>query len=72
MFHRLCGVLKGETMSRSIHETVSSVFKNKSKREINEMCDPKNPDYKVVELWKKHAVKKESSKREKKENFSKV
>lgn len=45
-------------MSRSIHETVSSVFKNKSKREINEMCDPKNPDYKVVELWKKHAVKK--------------
>lgn len=38
-------------MSKSIHTTYK-IFKNKSKKEIIEMCDLENPDYKVEELIK--------------------
>ena len=43
-------------MSRSIHWTYK-IFKNKSKKEIIAMCDYDNPDYAVVELWKKMRIK---------------
>ena len=39
-------------MSRSIHWTYK-IFKNKSRREIIDMCDFDNPDYAVAELSKK-------------------
>ncbi|UTC97547.1 hypothetical protein E4N83_04500 [Treponema denticola] len=45
-------------MSKSIHTTYK-IFKNKSKKEIIEMCDLENPDYKVEELRKKQQIKKE-------------
>ncbi|EMB19961.1 hypothetical protein E4N85_04405 [Treponema denticola] len=45
-------------MSKSIHTTYK-IFKNKSKKEIIEMCDLENPDYKVEELIKKQQIKKE-------------
>ena len=45
-------------MSKSIH-TTHKIFKNKSKKEIIEMCDLENPDYKVEELRKKQQIKKE-------------
>ena len=44
-------------MSRSIHWTYK-IFKNKSRREIIDMCDFDNPDYAVVELRKKNKIKK--------------
>ena len=43
-------------MSRSIHWTYK-IFKNKSKREIIDMCDYDNPDYAVAELRKKIKIK---------------
>lgn len=46
-------------MSKSIHTTYK-IFKNKSKKEIIEMCDLENPDYKVEELIKKTANKERS------------
>lgn len=45
-------------MSRSIHTTYK-IFKNKSKKEIIEMCDLENLDCKVEELIKKQQIKKE-------------
>ena len=45
-------------MSKSIHTTYK-IFKNKSKKEIIEMCDLENLDYKVEELIKKQQIKKE-------------
>ena len=45
-------------MSKSTHTTYK-IFKNKSKKEIIEMCDLENPDYKVEELIKKQQIKKE-------------
>ena len=45
-------------MSKSIHATYK-IFKNKSKKEIIEMCDLENHDYKVEELIKKQQIKKE-------------
>ena len=45
-------------MSKSIHATYK-IFKNKSKKEIIEMCDLENLDYKVEELIKKQQIKKE-------------
>ena len=45
-------------MSKSIHTTYK-IFKNKSKKEIIQMCDLENPDYKVEELIKKQQIKKE-------------
>jgi|GEM_PF-825860 len=44
-------------MTRSIHYTTKGVFRNKSRREINEMCDMENPDYQVIELCKKARYK---------------
>lgn len=46
-------------MSKSIHTTYK-IFKNKSKKEIIEMCDLENLDYKVEELIKKQQIKKEA------------
>ena len=43
-------------MSRSIHWTYK-IFKNKSKKEIIDMCDFDNPDYAVAELHKKSKIK---------------
>ena len=43
-------------MSRSIHWTYK-IFKNKSRREIIDMCDFDNPDYAVAELRKKIKIK---------------
>ncbi|MCR5318995.1 MAG: hypothetical protein K6E22_12280 [Treponema sp.] len=43
-------------MSRSIHWTYK-IFKNKSKREIIDMCDYDNPDYAVAELRKRIKIK---------------
>ena len=45
-------------MTKSIHTTYK-IFKNKSKKEIIEMCDLENLDYKVEELIKKQQIKKE-------------
>lgn len=45
-------------MSKSIHTTYK-IFKNKSKKEIIEMSDLENLDYKVEELIKKQQIKKE-------------
>ena len=45
-------------MSKSIHTTYK-IFKNKSKKEIIEMCDLENLDCKVEELRKKQQIKKE-------------
>ena len=45
-------------MSKSIHTTYK-IFKNKSKKEIIEMCDLENLDYKVEEIIKKQQIKKE-------------
>ena len=45
-------------MSKSIHTTYK-IFKNKSKKEIIEMCDLENLDCKVEELIKKQQIKKE-------------
>lgn len=45
-------------MSKSIHTTYK-IFKNKFKKEIIEMCDLENLDYKVEELIKKQQIKKE-------------
>lgn len=44
-------------MSRSIHWTFK-IFKNKTKKELEEMCDAENPDYAVKELRKKMSIKK--------------
>lgn len=44
-------------MSRSIHQTNKSVFHGKSKAEVNEMCDPDQPDPDVLALWKKGEAK---------------
>ena len=44
-------------MSRSIHWT-HKIFKNKSKKEVEEMCDIDNPDYAVRELCQKMHIKK--------------
>jgi hypothetical protein len=49
---------KGEKMSRSIHETIRSVFSNKSKKQIDEMCEPDNIDPDVLQLKKKSKLKK--------------
>ena len=61
-------------MSKSIHTTYK-IFKNKSKKEIIEMCDLENPDYKVEELRKKQQIKKEvkiarKNNKDKKWNYS--
>ena len=61
-------------MSKSIHTTYK-IFKNKSKKEIIEMCDLENPDYKVEELIKKQQIKKEvkiarKNNKDKKWNYS--
>ena len=45
-------------MSKTIHTTYK-IFKNKSKKEIIEMCDLENLDCKVEELIKKQQIKKE-------------
>jgi len=50
------GALVEKKLSRSIHWTYK-IFKNKSKKEIIDMCDYDNPDYAVVELWKKMRIK---------------
>ena len=50
------GRLISKEMSRSIHWTYK-IFKNKSKRELAEMCDFSNPDYAVKELRKKMNLK---------------
>ena len=42
-------------MSRSIHWTLKKLFAQKSRREIDEMCDADNPDYAVLE-WLKIAL----------------
>ena len=44
-------------MSRSIHWTMK-ILRNKSRRELDEMCNPENPDYAVEELWEKWRIKK--------------
>jgi hypothetical protein len=44
-------------MARSIHQTLKRVFYKKSKKEINEMCDPNNMDINVIELQKKRRIK---------------
>ncbi|GHT79714.1 hypothetical protein FACS1894130_09290 [Spirochaetia bacterium] len=41
-------------MARSIHQTIKKVFKNKSKKEMDEMCNPNNLDIDVIELCKKN------------------
>ena len=46
-------------MSRSIHQTVKSVFHGKSRAEVNTMCDPQAPDPDVVALQRKSAIKRE-------------
>ena len=46
-------------MSRSIHQTLRQVFYKKSKKEVDEMCDPNNPDIDVIEIWKKARIKNE-------------
>ena len=61
-------------MSKSIHTTYK-IFKNKSKKEIIEMCDLENLDYKVEELIKKQQIKKEvkiarKNNKDKKWNYS--
>ena len=61
-------------MSKSIHATYK-IFKNKSKKEIIEMCDLENLDYKVEELIKKQQIKKEvkiarKNNKDKKWNYS--
>ncbi|WP_191013796.1 hypothetical protein [Treponema zioleckii] len=43
-------------MARSIHWTMR-IFRNKSSREIAEMCDSENLDYAVEELIKKRRIK---------------
>jgi hypothetical protein len=45
-------------MARSIHQAANCVFKNKLKREVDEMCNPDNLDIDVIELYKKHKIKK--------------
>ena len=45
-------------MSKSIYTTYK-IFKNKSNKEIIEMCNLENHDYKVEELIKKQQIKKE-------------
>jgi hypothetical protein len=45
-------------MSKSIHQTLKSVFGGKSKREIREMCDLSNHDHDVEALTKKTELKK--------------
>ena len=61
-------------MSKSIHTTYK-IFKNKSKKEIIEMCNLENHDYKVEELIKKQQIKKEvkiarKNNKDKKWNYS--
>ena len=58
-------------MSRSIHWTYR-IFKNKSPKEVAEMCDFDNPDYAVKELREKINIKKcvkEKRKEQKINNF---
>lgn len=44
-------------MSKSIHETIISVFRGKSKREVESMCNPNNMDFGVEQLCKKIRMK---------------
>jgi hypothetical protein len=44
-------------MSHSIHQTIKSVFRNKSKKVIDEMTNTDTIDPDVVQLRKKRAVK---------------
>ena len=44
-------------MSRSIHWTLKKLFAQKSRREIDEMCDADNPDYAVLEWLEKAKIK---------------
>lgn len=57
-------------MSRSIHWTYK-IFKNKSKREIIEMCDIDNPDYAVTELRKKIKIKRNVKEKRAEEKYRK-
>lgn len=59
-------------MSRSIHQTLRQVFREKSKEEIVEMCDPFNPDIDFVELLKKRKIKKDTIKQRKKYHNNKT
>lgn len=64
--------IQGEKMSRSIHCTVKSVFQNVSKNEVHKMCDSENPDYRVMELWKKGEYKREVNRKRKTERLKKL
>ena len=49
-------------MSKSIHQTLLSVFRGKSKGEVNQMCNPQNLDHDVKMLRVKSNLKKTTKK----------